>query len=117
MRSTAPTAPTDLQTDGRAMWNSTVAEYSLEAHHLLVLHAACVQLDRAAEARMILAAEGLFLQGRGGKMISHPAIAVELAATRMFRSLLRELGLDISPVDDGYSRPPTLPKYGPGATR
>ena len=113
MRSTAPRPPADLGPDGQKYWNDVLAEFSLEPHHLQLLHSAAGQLDAAAEGRALILAEGQFVSVRG-RTVEHAACAAVRAAVKTFSRLQRELNLDIEPSEDNY-RPPTLPKYGPGA--
>ena len=110
-----PPAPTDLGQDGRALWSAVLAEFEIEPHNLFTLHAIATQLDRAAEARAEIAAQGLFIPGRRGQVTENPAAGAERAALRMARTLQRELGLQLEPADSGYSRAPALASHGPSA--
>ena len=100
--------PADLGPEGATFWARIVSEFSLEVHHLELLHQTSIQLDRLASARKLLNAQGLFVKVRGGGLKEHPAAATERAAQRTFRALVRELGLDLEPSDGGYGRAPRL---------
>lgn len=81
-----------------------LAEFELAAHELELLRLACEALDRCEEARLVLADAGLFVSGRYGQTVAHPAVAIErdsrLAAARLFK----ELGLEApAPVLDPMS--------------
>ena len=99
----AAAPPRHLSPASRAFWRSVVSEYVLEVHHLELLKLACQALDRCTEARAILAAEGLTIEGRFGAK-AHPAAAIERDAAVRAARLLRELGLDLAP---SASRPPS----------
>jgi len=96
-------APRHLRTDGRRLWRRVVAEYLVDdAHALELLRLACEAIDRAAQARDVIAAEGMTRQGRWGP-VTHPAIAIERDSSLRAARLLRELGL----LDIPESRPPS----------
>src|SRR5215471_10897198 len=101
-------APAHLREESRIWWTDANADYELDAHHLLLLTAACEALDRATEARETLKAEGSYFVNRHGEHKAHPAIAVERDNRALFARLLRELQLD-DPTDD--TRPPALSGY------
>ena len=101
-------APRDLKIAGKRYWQSVVVDFVLESHHLPVLLNSCRQLDRAEEARAILAKEGLVTTDRFGQTREHPMVAVERAAHLAHLRLARELGLDCEPVSQtprGHRRP------------
>ncbi|GMV81493.1 MAG: hypothetical protein AMXMBFR7_26770 [Planctomycetota bacterium] len=100
-----PKAPGSLGPAGSALWASLVAEYEFGAHHLETLRLACECLDRLAAASEALRADGLFCEDRFGQKRAHPAVETELSNKRVFSKLIRELGLDVAQVDEGYSRP------------
>jgi P27 family predicted phage terminase small subunit len=102
-----PLAPRGLSDRSGAFWRQTVTAFELENHHLRILEEACRSLDRATEAREILARDGLTTTDNRGNLKAHPAVAVEASSVRLFRTMLRELGLDVASVDEGYTRPPT----------
>ena len=62
-----------------------------EPHALEVLRLALEALDRADEAREMVAAEGITFENRFGEIRQHPAVAIErdsrLAVARLFREL------------------------------
>ena len=65
-----------------------------------LLTAACVQLDRAEQARQAIAKDGVIVMDRFQQSKEHPAVAIERKASGEFRLLSRELGLDIEPPSD-----------------
>jgi phage terminase small subunit len=93
-------APDHLSVEMRRFWRRVVSEYELESDALLILRTACESFDRAQEARILIAKEGMVLVNR-----PHPAINIEQQSQRVFLSAMRQLGLDIdSPGPVG--RPP-----------
>lgn len=101
-------APRHLSPSSRKLFRRVVADYELdrEPHALETLRLACEALDRCAEARDVLAADGAILRDRFGQARAHPAVAIErdsrLAALRAFR----ELSLDGQAPED--VRPPRV---------
>jgi phage terminase small subunit len=84
-------APPHLSARCKALWAQTIAAFTLEATELELLRLACEALDRAEQARVMLADEGLTSRGRYGQVLPHPLIAVErdsrAAAARLFKQL------------------------------
>jgi P27 family predicted phage terminase small subunit len=102
------TAPTHLRPPTRKWWAGIVAAYELEAHHVKLLTLAGEAWDRCAEAREILAREGLTYEDRFGAPRTRPEVAVERDSRLAFARLLRELGLDHAPPAE--VRLPTFPR-------
>jgi phage terminase small subunit len=102
--SRAPKPPAHLGPDGRRLWRNAVREYVVtETHALEMLRLAAEALDRAAEARDVLAREGLIYQGRFGPQ-TRPEVAIERDSALRASRLCREIGLlDAVP----ESRPPS----------
>ena len=100
-----PRPPAHLASDGRRLWRRVMAEYQVDdPAGAELLRLAAEALDRAAQARQILAAEGLTIEGRfGGK--THPAVAIERDSSLRAARLLRELGVTLDPPEQ--SRPPS----------
>lgn len=99
--------PKHLSASSKRWFNDVVTTWSLEEHHARLLTAACESLDRAAEARKAIEADGAYFKNRFGEIRKHPAIGVERDALTTFARLLRELDLDIEAPADA-SRPPML---------
>lgn len=84
---TTSTAPKHLDTAGRALWASVSGLYELDPREAAILAAACESADRAAEARTLLDADGIVVDGRLGSR-AHPAVSIERdARAAMVRSL------------------------------
>ena len=99
-------APRHLNPATRKWWESVVAEYELEPHHVRLLTLAGEAWDRCVEAREALAANGLTFTDRHGSPRARPEVGIERDARIAFARLLRELGLDVLPPSE--SRPPTI---------
>src|SRR5262245_20909126 len=57
-------APSHLRPDTRAWWLSVHQDYDLAEHHSRLLTMACEAWDRAAQAREIMAVDGIVIGGR-----------------------------------------------------
>jgi len=76
----------------------------LEPHHVRILTLAAESFDRAAQARRILAREGVVYSDKSGQPRKHPAVSIEENARIAFARLVRELSLEDEPAPD--ARPP-----------
>ncbi len=84
-------APRHLSGRSQGLWRKALTDFSLEATEMELLRLALEALDRAEQARLILAEDGLISTGRYGQKLAHPAVAIErdsrIAAARLFRQL------------------------------
>ena len=85
-------APLYLSAEMRKFWKRATGDYELEADAKLILKTACEAFDRAAQARELIAKDGILLNNR-----RHPAIDIEAQAQGLFLRAMRQLGLDIEP--------------------
>jgi len=105
-----PKAPAHLRPETRKWWLSVVSLWELEEHHVHLLTNAAEALDRIAEARSAIAADGAYFVDRFGARKPHPALATERDNRALFARLLRELDLDGSAAPEP-PRPPLLARY------
>jgi P27 family predicted phage terminase small subunit len=100
---TPPTPPKHLSAPRKALWRRIItdAAFHFQAHHLTQLELLCQALDRAEQARAVVAAEGLTLVKKNGDVIAHPAVAVERESMRTALRAVAVLKLD----DDVVERP------------
>ena len=98
--------PAHLKPASKRWFQSVVADFELESHHLRLLQAACEAWDRMTAARETLAAEGAYYRNRNDEPRPHPAIAIERDSRVAFAQMVRELGLDGLPEPD--PRPPRV---------
>jgi phage terminase small subunit len=100
-------APKHLRADTREWFDSVMADFALEEHHVRLLTLACEAFDTAALAREELAETGLTYRGRDGCPHPMPQVGIERDARLAFARLLRELDLDAA-APTPPSRPPSL---------
>ena len=99
-----PAPPKYLSKRSRALWRDLVATFSFDVHHYELLRLALEALDRAEQARELLAADGPVVYPKnGGAPRKHPAISIEESARIAAARLFRELNLEPAA---GESRPP-----------
>lgn len=101
-------APKHLSRDSRRLWADVTGAFVLEPHHLAILRVALEALDRAQQARAILAAEGLTFVDKHGSPRAHPAASIERDNRMSFERLLRSLGLDLADADHGVIAAPAI---------
>lgn len=98
--------PRHLSKQSKAFFKQITEDFELENHHIALLEQACVMLSRAAEARQLIASQGLTLQTKTG-LRTNPAVKIESEAMVVFARLMREIGLDAGPLQPD-NRPPRL---------
>ncbi len=107
MRRRGPNPPEHLSDRCKKWWRSVNDLYALEDHHLHLLRLAAEALDRAEQAREIIAVDGITVKTGDGGIKAHPAVAIERDARTAAARLIRELDLDVEAAPD-RSRPPGL---------
>lgn len=110
-RKTKSTAPVALSARAEAFREHIAGAFVLERQHQELLLEAARCLERIDQAREAIAVDGLFTSDRFGQPKAHPAVEVEATNRRLFRSLVRELGLDAGEAED-YARGPKAPTIG-----
>ena len=95
--------PKHLKADTRKWWESVLAEYLLDEHHVKLLTLAADSWDRCIEARAVLLKDGLTYLDRFKQPKARPEVAIERDCKLTFARLLRELALDVDPPE---ARPP-----------
>ena len=92
-----PSPPDHLQSSGRALWSSTVADWNLQESELVTLATACACADRLAEIREQIEAEGVLITDPSERKRSNPLLAaeaqimgVQLRAWKMLDLVMRE---------------------------
>lgn len=108
------TPPEHLSEASATWWASVVADWDLEPHHIHLLTLAAEARDRAEQARLMIARDGLLVETVTGGTKTHPAVAVERDSRIAFARLLRELDLDVETPSADRSRPPALKSNRPG---
>lgn len=88
--------PKSLAKAGRKFWESVLEAYALEdEHHFRLLENCGLALDRAAQAREQITKDGITVKNRFGETVAHPACNIERQSMSLFKSTVRELGLDL----------------------
>jgi phage terminase small subunit len=100
-------APVHLKPHSAAWFDGVMSVFELAPHHVHLLTLACDALDRGAQAREALSANGITYIDARGFPKARPEVAIERDARVAFARLLRELDLDWDPFVDP-SRPPAL---------
>ena len=95
-----------LSKESQEFYRKTIADYDLDAHHLLLLVKALEAFDLAEKCRKILDKEGLCYTDRFGSPRARPETKILNDSRNAVRTIFRELGFDIS--DDNNSRPPLI---------
>lgn len=93
-----PAAPRHLTPAARRWYRAVTASFEVPAHHLHNLAGAALALDRAAECRRLVDAEGVVMLDRFGRPKEHPAAIAERGYLIVHARLLREAGLDLQAV-------------------
>lgn len=96
----------DLTSETQKWIRGILKDFELDSHHekLLLICGQC--LDRIAEAREQIKADGAYYTDKHGVRRPHPALKAENDAKVLFNRSLRELDLDSSAVP--APRPPAL---------
>lgn len=92
-RTGLPKAPAHLSPASKRQWDAIVAEYTLDPRHELLLRQALEQADRAEQARLAVARDGMTVTGRFSPQ-PHPGIKIERDALITGSRLWRQLDLD-----------------------
>ena len=87
-----PKAPTHLRPATKGWWLEVCQQYELRDHHRMLLTLAAEAYDRTAQAREILAKDGI-VTGQAS-LRPHPCIAIERDARLAFARLVAQLSLD-----------------------
>ena len=102
-RKTKTKPPKHLSLSSRKWFESVIANYELDAHHIRLLQAAAESWDDAQNARAIVKKDGMTVVDRYDQVKPHPMIDVARQSRVVFARLVRELGLDVALPE---SRPP-----------
>lgn len=98
--------PKHLSKEGKALWNKLLNEYGIEDEAgLLILQTACEAFDRMREAQAIIKAEGLTIEDRFFQKKAHPLTIVERDSRSAMMQALKQLNLDLEPLNDRPGRP------------
>src|SRR5689334_11851513 len=83
--------PKHLSAESRRWYSRITRDFELENHHLRLLQGAAEAWDRAQQARVAIATDGLVHKDRHGNLRPHPGCQIERDNKTLFARLLREL--------------------------
>ena len=99
-------APKHLSKEAKALWDKLFNEYSIEDEAgLLILQTAMEAFDRMREAQAIIKTEGMMVEDRFFQKKAHPLTTVERDARSAMMQALKNLNLDLEPLQDRPGRP------------
>lgn len=101
-----PPAPSTLSSEAAGHWDRIVGEWDLSEPGLILLRSALESFDRAAQAREILAREGMAITDRFNQPKPHPMCGVERDARASLLQALKSLGLDAPQLSTQGGMPP-----------
>ena len=90
-------SPKHLTPPARRLFDAILELYELAEHDRAVLVKALEAWERAEQARLLIAANGLLVTSRLGELRAHPAVAIERDARHAFLVAMKQLGLDYEP--------------------
>ena len=99
--------PKHLSEEAQQWWSAIVSEYSVddEAGKLL-LQTALESFDRMKAAARRINQDGEAVEDRFGQVKPHPLLTAERDARSQMLAALKQLNLDMEPLNDGPGRPP-----------
>jgi len=103
--SSVPAAPSHLSAKAKAWWRKICSEWILDDPGLLTLQSGLEAFDRMVEAQEILRQDGPVVSDRFGQRKQHPATLIERDSRSAMLSALKQLHLDIIPLNDRPGRP------------
>ena len=102
--------PAHLGKTGTRLWTQVLGTYTFSDTELPILDILCTSSDRIAEARDLIASEGICVTDRFGGSKQHPATLIEKDASARLIAAYKALGLDRqeeeSSVQKFLGRPP-----------
>lgn len=105
---TEPKPPGDLGQRGRKLWRATVADFTLRADELSVLHELCRCTDTLDRIDAELRTAPLIVAGAQNQVRANPLLAEARGARQVLATLSRLLGLaDVPDTDEAGASVPT----------
>jgi len=101
-----PKAPAHLSKEAKSWWGRIVDEYDIQDQAgQLILQIGLEAFDRMRLAQGLLKKEGMTTQDRFGQPKAHPATTVERDSRAAMLGALKQLNLDLEPLNDRPGRP------------
>jgi phage terminase small subunit len=106
----APRPPASLSTPARKFWSTIRDEYDIrDSGGLAILTAAAEAFHRVTAAEEVVAREGMLVEDRYGIKKPHPCTGIARDARSQLLTALRQLNLDLEPLQPRIGRPAGLP--------
>lgn len=97
--------PGHLSESSQEWVKQILEDFDLEKYHFEMVCHAAEALDRATEARRLIADQGATVIDRFGTPKINPAVTVEVMNKKLYAQLMRELRFDHEELGDGVRRP------------
>lgn len=91
-----PSAPKDLQVEGRKLWRQAVDEFELNSVELTLLHQLCLTVDELAAMQRDLAEMGSVVMGSRSQPRVNPLLGAIVAHRKLADQLAVALGLPLA---------------------
>lgn len=102
-----PPVPPGLSPEARRFFRDVSTEYAVtDPGGLRLLRTASEALDLMRAAQAVVARDGLTTTDRYGAVRAHPMLAVVRDSRTAMLAAIRQMGLDIEPLQPGPGRPP-----------
>lgn len=99
-------APKHLSPEAKKWWQRIMETYDIsDDGGQWILQTACEAYQRMSECKAILDRDGLTVEDRHGQKKPHPLIPAERDARAAMLSALKQLNLDLEPLNDRSGRP------------
>lgn len=95
-----------LSSEATTFRRCVLRDFALDESGQLLLRQACEALDRVREAQRLLSRDGVVVYDRWKQAKPHPAVQVEATARFQLLRCLKQLGIDLEPLEPGPGRPP-----------
>ena len=101
-----PTPPKTLSAEAKRWWERLMEEYELtDEAGQLILQTSLEAFDRMRQAQARLKKEGLTVEDRFGQPKPHPLTTVERDSRSQMLAAIKQLNLDLEPLQDRVGRP------------
>jgi P27 family predicted phage terminase small subunit len=109
MTMTTNKPPSHLSKPAQHWWQSLNETYALDDDAAQLLLITCLEAyDRVKECQAIIKRDGLLIVGAGGQPKNHPLLTVERDSRSQMLLALKQLNLDLEPLNDMVGRPPGM---------
>ena len=98
--------PAQLTDDASQFWGKILSDFELDDAGKLILATALEAYDRMRAAQELITQHGLVAPDRFGQLKANPAVLIERDSRSAMLATLKQLHLDLEPLNDGPGRPP-----------